>query len=140
MYSCPQGNYVVALNVLRKQYSNNVVYGGLFHCPDIAFYLRLLDAYHACSMSTLRRNHIKDTHHRILTDVRPIVFSNLEELRRLQYKEQDPIQAYLYYANPKHPNVKKRLLGRQTQSRFRVVSGVEREPFLALYAQQKGGE
>lgn len=102
-----------------SQWGNDVVYGGLFLLEEFHFYIRALDAYHTCSMSTLGRNHDYDTEHRIRTHVIPIQFNDEDEFVRLLYQEREPIQAITYVGNPKHPNIQKR-----ATRRHRIVQGL----------------
>ena len=121
---------------LVKPHGNNVVYGGLFFCPDIQFYLPILDAYHVCSMSTLGKNHIKDYHHRKEKNIIPIYFNSLDELSRLKYREGKPIIAHTYVGNTHHPKIIPRI--NKYEISYRLVDGMEKENFKALFREVNG--
>lgn len=125
------GYFVVPIDTLHR-WGNSVVYGGLFLCPDIDFYLRVFDAYFLCSLSTLGKNHIKDKHHRIITKVTPIYFNTLEELSRLQYREgETPISAFMYIGNIHNPELSHRI--HSINPSYRVIDGVEVKHFKNLF-------
>lgn len=86
-----------------------VSYGAIFYMVDFDYYSRILDAYHSCSLSGLGRNHTRDLHHRIETDVTPIRFSSIEQLERLMYEETEPTHVHAYVGNPNHPKINNRL-------------------------------
>lgn len=118
--------------VLRggKVWGNSVVYGVLFHLRDSDFYLRLLDSYHACSMSSLYKNHVLDLHHRLYDFVTPISFNNVDELERLMYKEREEVKAMFYVGNPKHNNITRRLHRRNS---YRVLDGIMPQQYNEIY-------
>lgn len=118
-----------------KQWGNKVVYGGLFLCSDFNFYQRILDAYHACSLSSLMRNHVYDIHHRINTYCTPIKFDTIEDLSRLKYREGEPIECQTYIGNQNHPKINNRL---HSTFSHRIESGVEIEPFMNLWEVANG--
>lgn len=107
----------------------DAVYGGLFLLQDDDFYMPVIDAYNLCSMSVLRKNHIKDRQHRITHSITPISFDTVEQLRRLDYWEREDIEAVIYVGNPNHPNTRR--LSR-VRSGAKLVSGVHTKPFLSL--------
>jgi len=117
----------------RVRWGNSVVYGGLFHVPDVEFYLRILDAYHENSMSSLGKNHYYDTHHRHLYNVTPIYFNTLDELARLQYKEGRGTPAHLYMGNLQHPKIARRV--NETKKSYRIVSGIDVQNFTKLFGE-----
>lgn len=122
----------VALNASR-QHGNKVVYGALFKLDDFDFYIRLLDAYHMCSLSTLHTNHINDIHHRIEVKATPIYFSNLDDFSRLKYAEsQDTIDVQAYVGNLNHPKIIQRT--NKTVS-YRIISGVDANNFKKLFGE-----
>jgi hypothetical protein len=129
------GTFVTPINTLRRRWGNNVVYGSLFYCPDINFYLRVLDAYHICSLSTLKKNHINDIHHRIITNITPIYFNTLDELSRLKYKEGKPISAYMYLGNTIQPKLARRI--KHPYLSHRVIDGIDIKHFKNLYKEVK---
>ncbi len=134
-----KGAFVVPPDV-RNRWGNSVVYGGLFHCPDLWYYLRVLDAYMACSKTTLGMNHPRDMHHRIIKDVTPIRFNTLDELARLKYREgTQPFQAHTYEGNLQHPSVHRRVYANPARS-YRIKSGIEVEHVQSLFeeAQREG--
>lgn len=100
-------------------WGNQVVYGGLFLLRDFHFYIRTLDALHACSKSMLGRNHDLDLQHRILCPVTPILFHDVEQFKSLRYREKEQINAYVYVGNLKHPKIQQRVV----KSR-RIVQGI----------------
>lgn len=112
-------------------WGNRVVYGALFFCPDVNFYLQILDAYHSCSLSTLKKNHIKDLHHRHVLNITTIYFDTLEELSKLQYREGEKILAHTYIGNTNHPKIKIRLHDRSNS--FRIIDGINANDFKKLY-------
>lgn len=113
-----------------KLWGNTKVYGALFVCRDFDFYINILDAYHACSMDKLKRNHIKDLHHREIVEVTPIHFNAIDELARLKYRELTPISATTYFGNINHPKIKKRL---DTVKSYRIVDGIDKENYKKLF-------
>lgn len=131
MYShyADNGVFITPLGI-DKDWGNTKVYGGLFICKDISYYYSLLDAYHACSMYNLRRNHFMDLHHRVSIKATPIYFDNLDELSRLKYREGGEIDAITYIGNTDHSRIYKRFL--TTQS-YRLVDGILPKQFRKLY-------
>lgn len=117
-------------------WGNRVVYGGIFAISEFNFYISLLDAYHQCSMSTFRFNHNKDVHHRSIEEVTPIHFNSIDELERLQYRENSPINAHVYLGNKNHPKIKQRF---NKKTSYRIIDGVD-EHFIELYREVKNGQ
>ena len=117
-----------------KAWGNTKVYGALFVCRDFDFYINILDAYHACSMDKLRRNHIRDIHHRSVVDVSPIYFDTLDELSRLKYREGISIGATTYYGNINHPKIKQRF---GTTKSYRIVDGIYPKYYKELFRRVK---
>lgn len=113
----------------RRKYGNEIVYGSLFLLQDFDFYIRLLDAYQVCSLSTLFRNHDKDLHHRIITQVTPIHFQTQDEFERLLYDEKDSVPAHVYFGNLKQPKITQRIEQKSNHS-YRLYDGVDKIPFL----------
>lgn len=124
------GTFIMPVNN-SKRWGNSVVYGGIFFCPDVDFYLRILDAYHLCSLSTLGKNHIRDLHHRIISHIIPIYFNTLEELSKLQYKEGDKLPTHTYVGNVKHPKIAKRMY--KPFVSYRIKDGIDVKHFKNLY-------
>jgi len=118
------------------RWGNSVVYGGLFYCPDIWYYLRILDGYHICSKSSLGSNHVNDLHHRITVDVTPIRFDTLDELVHLKYREGEPVKAYFYVGNLHHPKILSRVVCNKPSRR--VADGIEAEHFKTLFREVTG--
>lgn len=117
-------------------WGNDVVYGAIFAIEEFDFYIRLLDAYHQCSISTLNTNHKMDLHHRHVKSVVPIEFDSLDSLERLMYTEKPAIEAFVYIGNTDHSNIQRRL--RSTIS-YRIIDGVD-ENFIKLYREVNHGE
>lgn len=113
-----------------KLWGNSKIYGALFLCKDIEFYISLLDAYHVCSKDKLRRNHIKDIHHREVVTATPIFFNDLDELSRLKYREGNVINATTYFGNINHPKIIQRF---GTTKSYRIVDGINTTDFKKLY-------
>lgn len=118
--------------VLQNQgrWGNDVVYGGLFLLKDFDFYIRILDAYHTCSLSTLQRNHTLDLHHRIITQATPISFQSIDELERLKYRERNCIDVQTYLGNSNHPKITQRL--RNKSMSYRIKDGINKLHFKEL--------
>lgn len=124
-----EGNYVVPLTS-NKKWGNDKVYGGIFLCKDIQFYIDILDAYHACSLNKLKVNHSMDTNHRYSIEVTPIYFKNLDDLSRLKYKEANKIQASIYFGNTNHPKITQKI---HNTNSYRLVDGIDPINFKKLY-------
>ena len=129
MYRQSGGNGIFITDQGRT-WGNKVVYGSIYLLDEDDFYIRSLDAYHGCSLHTLRVNHSLDTQHRINTTVTPITFSTLEELSLLLYKERDEIAVQAYVGNLKHNKIKPRTLD---NGRHRITDGIYIEPYLKQY-------
>lgn len=115
----------------QKIWGNTKIYGGLFFCRDIDFYISILDAYHICFKDKLKRNHVNDMYHRHIVNVTPIFFNDLDELARLKYREgTSTIKANVYFGNPKHPKIKSRI--NKTQS-YRIIDGIDAKHFKNLF-------
>lgn len=110
------------LQDVSNPWGNKVVYGAIFHLRDSEFYLRLLDAYNGCSLSSLRRNHDLDIEHRVTTKATPITFASIDHLERLMYTERSPVDVQVYVGNVKHPKINQRLNKRNS---YRIISGVD---------------
>lgn len=124
-----QSNFVIPMDSKRR-WGNNAIYGGIFVLQDFDFYIRILDAYFACSQSSLIRNHKNDIHHRVTTQATPIYFNTLEQLATLQYREGEPIKVQTYMGNVHHPNISQRL--NKTVS-YRLIDGIDAENFTQLF-------
>lgn len=122
-------NFILPLGE-DKLWGNTKVYGALFVCRDFDFYINILDAYHACSMDKLRRNHIKDLHHREIVEVTPIHFNTIDELSRLKYREGISIYATTYFGNINHPRIKRRLTKIKP---YRIVDGIDVQNYKKLF-------
>ena len=120
------------------RWGNIKIYGAVFAVRDFGFYIDLLDAYHASSKSTLRRNHKFDIHHRYTVDVTPIKFSSIDDLSRLKYRENENIlKAEAYFGNPNHPRIKQRYENKDRSRR--VIDGIDGNNFIKLYRRVKDG-
>ena len=119
-----------------KLWGNSKIYGALFLCRDINFYINILDAYHACSKDKLRRNHIKDIHHREEVLVTPIYFNTLDDLSRLKYREGNEVIATTYFGNPNHPKIKQRFV---TTKNYRIVDGIYAKYYRKLFRRVNNG-
>lgn len=75
------------------------VYAKLYVIQD-EFYMKQLDAYHRCSLSMLRKNHIMDLSHRVRVPCIPIAFDDINSFMNLDYEEGDTVQIQTYIANP----------------------------------------
>lgn len=128
MYTHVGANETFILNY-GKDWGNTVVYGALFAISDFNYYISLLDAYHQCSMSNFGLNHPKDIHHREIRKITPITFDTIDELERIKYRENVPIDAHVYFGNVNHPKINQRL--NKTVS-YRVVDGIDKH-FIQLY-------
>lgn len=124
-----QGTFVV--NGLRK-HGNNKVYGAIYSLKDAYFHLRTLDALHNCSKSSLGRNHDLDMEHRVQAQANPILFSSLNELDRLLYKELESVTVEMYVGNLTHPTIKRRIEQRE-HNNFRVTNGINTESIIKQY-------
>lgn len=122
-------SFIVPVDV-KRTWGNTVAYGGLFVVHDFDYYIRTLDAYHMCSLSTLRRNHDYDLHHRVAVRATPIHFSTLDEFKRHKYKENEETTVSAYIGNLKHPNITQRL--HEIRHRGRITSGVDVPHFKEL--------
>lgn len=127
--------FILPLNN-NKLWGNSKIYGALYLCKDIDFYIDILDAYHICSCGKIKRNHIRDMMHRIEVEATPIYFNTLDELSRLKYKEGNSIKAITYFGNINHPKIKSRLA---TTKNYRVASGIYKETYKKLFWRLKDG-
>ena len=117
-----------------KDWGNTKIYGAIFLVKEIDFYISLLDAYHMCSMTNLRRNHIKDVHHRKIVSVIPIFFDTLDDLSKLKYEEGEEIEATTYFGNIEHPKINQRFV---TTASYRLVDGINRENYTKLFRRMR---
>ena len=129
MYEGPYSKKSTFLLPHTRKETADVVYGAIFLLHDADYYIRTLDAYHLCSLSVMRRNHVLDTQHRIESTATPIAFSSIDELARLLYTEGEPARVSVYVGNPHQPIIQKCL---RTTVRRRVTSGVDRYPLTNL--------
>jgi hypothetical protein len=129
-----ESTFILPLETSRR-WGNLNIYGALFHIDDFDFYIRILDAYHACSLSTLLTNHTKDTHHRHYTNAIPIYFDSLDDMGRLKYREKEKILSHVYIGNPNHDKIKRRV--NQKSVSYRVIEGVHKKHFQELYKEVK---
>ncbi len=106
-------------------------------CKDFDFYARILDAYHVCSLSSMRQNHKIDVHHRVKVNVTPIYFTSLDELSRLKYTEGSNVFAQTYLGNPNHPKISQKLNAKQT---CRIVDGIDKSNYIKLWEEEYGKE
>lgn len=118
-----------------RRHGNSIVYGGLYLLKDFDFYIRLLDAYQVCSLSTLFKNHDNDLHFRKVVSVTPIHFTSQEQFERLLYKEEESVPAYAYFGNPTHPKIKQRIVTTNFHS-YRISDGVDKTNFLKLLREE----
>jgi len=118
----------------NKLWGNDVVYGALMLCKDFDFYARILDAYHVCSLSTMRTNHRIDVHHRVKVDVTPIYFTSLDEMTRLMYTEGTKVLAQTYLGNSNHPKISQRLNAEQT---CRIIDGIDKRNYIKLWEEEQ---
>lgn len=118
----------------KREYGNDVVYGGIFLLEDFDFYIRILDAYGACSLSTLGRNHKLDLLHRHTVSATPISFSSIEDFSRLKYEEREEINVQTYLGNPTHLKINKRLI--EVNASYRIVDGFDKKHFKQLIQEE----
>lgn len=128
MYKQSNNNGTFITNQGRP-WGNKVVYGAIFLLEDDNFYMRILDSYHGCSLSTLRVNHKLDIQHREKTYVTPISFDSVTQLEQLLYTEREIQQVELYVGNIKHKKIKPRTLD---NGRHRIQDGILAKPYLQL--------
>lgn len=131
MYRQSGGNGIFITNQGRD-WGNKVVYGSIYLLDEDDFYIRSLDAYHGCSLHTMRVNHQLDTQHRIRTSVIPISFTTLDELAMLRYIEREPIAVETYVGNLNHTKLKPRI---KDNGRHRITDGIYLEPYLHQYTE-----
>lgn len=124
-----QSNFALPLGV-NKNWGNTCVYGGIFLINDSEFYVRILDAYHTCSLSTLYTNHKRDIHHRQNVFATPISFPDLDSLGRLMYHEITELECDVYFGNPNHAKIRQRL---EVNDSYRIIDGVDKRHFTQLY-------
>ena len=129
------GNTVLAKDV--GSHGNSVVYGAVYALRDEYYHIRTLDALFNCSLSGLGRNHSLDMQHRRREVVTPIHFRSLDELRRLMYRELEPIETDMYVANNTHPTIQKRI-ERTQKFNYRIKDGINKKPFLAQFGRVQG--
>lgn len=127
------GNYGTLNIPPTKRYGGDVIYGAIYSLRDFDFNIRTLDAYHLCSLSSLRRNHILDTQHRIQVSATPIYFDTIEQLETLRYEEGDAIQVQAYFGNQAHPKIIRRIRNTRTQ---RIKDSIYVEPYLKLLREE----
>lgn len=113
-----------------KKWGNSVTYGALFLCKDFDFYGAIIDSYHSCSMSSMKRNHIYDVNHRIKVLATPITFNTIDDLAHLKYYEREPIEVDAYLANPKHPKIIKRIGSNKV---YRIQDNIDSINFIQLF-------
>ena len=106
----------------NRKYGNNVIYGAVFLLNNFEFYIRQLDAYFACSLSSLGVNHKLDTHHRLAVETTPISFSTVDQFERLLYSEDEPITCHAYLGNLNHPKIETRV--KQEKTSHRIPHGI----------------
>lgn len=126
LYSFPH----TSLNVTHKKpFGNSVVYGAVYILHDDFFHIRTLDAYHLCTKEALGKNHKLDHAHRVQGQAFPIMFKSIEDLDRLIYNEESPIDVQLYIANPNHPTTTKRVK-RTPGLTYRIYNGICEQAFI----------
>ena len=113
-----------------KAWGNRNVYGSIFQLDDFEFYIRVIDAYQRCSLSSLSRNHNNDIMHRLRVPCVPISFNTLDDLGRLRYSEREEHECYTYFGNPKHRKIRQRLVRNPS---YRLIDGVDKANFIKLY-------
>jgi hypothetical protein len=138
MYQQYRNTNTIVVRSSKQRWGNDVVYGAVFLLRDFHFYSRALDAYYLCSLSTLRKNHINDLNHRMVTSVTPITFHTIEELETLRYQEKETIKVSTYVGNTKHPKLTKRVHTPHTH--YRLVDGVNKTAMQALLQEVLHGE
>jgi hypothetical protein len=117
-----------------REWGGHIVYGALYSLRDYTFYIRMLDSYHACSLSHLARNHALDTHHRLKTLFTPIRFESAQDLGRLKYWEREPVEVDCYFGNMAHHSITRRV---HASNSYRITEGILKESFLAQYKEEQ---
>lgn len=107
--------------------NNDKVIGGIYLLDKR--YLRYLDGYYGCSLSTFGVNSKHDRFHRVKIDTKPIEFSSLDNLSRLIYNDKEPIEVFTYLGNIQNKQVYNII----RQPRYRVNSGLDLANFLNQY-------
>lgn len=119
---------IIKNNEVYRKRGNDRVYGGIFLIKhSSSYYIRVLDAYHICSLSRLYKNHPLDLYHRYKTLVTPIKFETLEEFATYKFIELDAIPCWTYYGNIEHQQI-----SRQIKKRYRIMEGVDKTNFKEL--------
>lgn len=136
MFKHYRNNNSFVLQDAKNPWGNKVVYGAIFHLRDSEFYLRILDAYYGCSLSSLRRNHDLDIEHRIQGIATQISFTSIDELERLKYTELSTVDVQLYVGNIKHPKINQRLNKRNS---YRMIDGCDTN-YINLIREVTGNE
>lgn len=115
-------------------WGNSVVYGALYHINDYNYYIRQLDGYMRCSLSSISSNHKLDLHHRCSTEMTPIQFDTLDELDMLLYTETDEkFNVDVYVANLQHPDIKSKFGKRSYRYTNRLTNGIDAKSFIDLF-------
>lgn len=114
-----------------RAWGNPLIMGAIFHLSDFDYYIRIMDSYHACSLSAIRRNHRNDLHHRQRVLCTPISFASLSDLGRMIYTEKEEQGVSCYFGNPNHPKISVRL--RNKKLSYRITEGVDKISFASLY-------
>lgn len=113
-----------------KAWGNRNVYGAIFQLDDFDYYIRVIDANHICSLSSLNVNHKNDVMHRLRVPCVPISFNTLDDLGRLKYSEREKHECYTYFGNPNHRKIRQRIVRNPS---YRLIDGVDKSNFIKLH-------
>ena len=125
------------INIIQERtWGNNVTYGAVFLLDDFDYHIRTLDAHHLCSLSSLRRNHVLDTQHRVELHATPISFDTIDDLERLLYEEREPVLVQAYIGNLNHPRIHRRIKSTRSE---RIIDNIMGAQFLELHREVHNG-
>lgn len=117
---------------INRKWGNDRVYGAIFLIKNM-YYIRVLDAYNACSLSRIFLNHPYDLNHREIGQATLIEFNTLNDFARYKFKEKANIDCWIYYGNTKCKKLKKTL----KDTRYRITEGVDTKNFKKCFNQLK---
>lgn len=130
-YRYKKTKLIVKGGEISRDWGNNRIYGAIFLIRNM-YYIRVLDAYNACSLSRIFLNHPFDLNHREIGQVTLIEFNTLNDFARYKFKEQATINCWIYYGNNNNKKLNKVL-----NNRRRLTNGVDTKNFKKCFSQLK---
>lgn len=110
---------IVPKNFVKRGRGGNRIFGTIWKLEESSFYIRILDAYYACSLSRIYENNLNDRTHRLTLKTYPFYVDSVSDLVDENFYTFKPINCQVWIANQNDDN----LIRRINRNRHKIQNG-----------------